>query len=103
MGLVNISSKSDLDNLPKGGSKKKGSRRIGFIAFVAFFGFIGLMKWIRVEGFIPTALGNTINPKNAMNKATQFSRVRGWLTAIGGRQHTGSKHPSIIAGFEGPR
>ena len=50
----------------------KGSRGIGFIEFVAFLGFIGLMKRKRVEGFMPTTLNNTRNPKNTMNKATKF-------------------------------
>jgi hypothetical protein len=39
----------------------KGPRGIGFV------GFIGLMKRKRVEGSIPMALSNTINPKNPMN------------------------------------
>ena len=50
----------------------KGPRGIGFIEFVEFLGFIGLMKRKRFEDSIPSALSNTINPKNTMNKATMF-------------------------------
>jgi hypothetical protein len=45
----------------------------GFIEFVVFLEFIGLMKRKGVEGSIPAALSNTINPKNTMNKATKFA------------------------------
>jgi hypothetical protein len=55
----------------------EGSRGIGFIAFVVFLGFIGLMKRKHVEGSIPTALNNTINPKNTMNKTTKFIGFEG--------------------------
>ena len=62
-----------------GGRLNEGPGRIKFIAFVAFLGSIGLMKHKRVEGSIPMALNNTINPKNTMNNATKFVVCEGRL------------------------
>jgi len=50
----------------------KGLREIGFIEFLEFIEFIGSMYRNLVEGFIPKAISNTRNPKNTMNKATNF-------------------------------
>jgi hypothetical protein len=60
----------------------EGSRGIRFIELIEFLGFIGLMKRKRVEGSIPTAISNTINPKNTMNKATNFIGLEGGLQPI---------------------
>ena len=55
----------------------RGLKGIGFIELVEFVAFIGLKKRKRVEGAIPTALSNTINPKNAMNKETKIAGLEG--------------------------
>lgn len=55
----------------------QGLKGIGFIEFIEFVAFIGLKKRKRVEGAIPTALSNTINPKNAMNKETKIAGLEG--------------------------
>jgi len=44
---------------------------------IVFIVLIGLMKLERAEGSIPTALSNTINPKNTTNKATIFVGLEG--------------------------
>jgi len=50
---------------------------MGFIELVEFLGFIGLRKRKRVEGSIPTAISNTINSMNPMNKATKIVGFEG--------------------------
>ena len=50
---------------------------IGFIEFIVFLGFIGFMQRKRVEGSMPRALNNTMNPKNTKNKATKFVGFEG--------------------------
>jgi hypothetical protein len=58
-------------------NNKRVRGEIGFIEFVEFLGFIGLMKRKRVEGSLPAAISNTINPKSTMNKATKFVGFEG--------------------------
>jgi len=55
----------------------RGLKGIEFIELVEFVAFTGLMKRKRVEDAIPTDLSNTINPKNAMNKATKIVGFKG--------------------------
>jgi hypothetical protein len=61
-----------------------GSRGIGFIELVEFVEFIGLMKRKRVEGPMPKAFSNRINPENAMNKSNYVCRVQGFSGSEGG-------------------
>jgi len=77
----------------------KGSRGIGFIELVEFLGFIELMKRKRVEDSIPTAISNTINPKNTMNKATKRMNIHQAFISVG--SNLGDKIENCRKGTKG--